>query len=145
VLHKAKKDEYTVRLKRAKSDQTKASKELARLDSMMMDAIDGKCVFSSQDLQRRMQTLKDSISELQEVIASTEHAMEESSILLRRIKDEYRQLETWAQVFHESSPDVKKMIASYMIERVTVSREYEVNVDLNITEAQFFGGMKMEL
>jgi site-specific DNA recombinase len=143
--YKAKTDEYSVKLKHAKADYAKLSKELSKLDSMMMDAMDGTCVFSPQDLQRRMQTIKESIAEVQGVIFSTERAMEDSHITLKRIQDECKQLATWAQVFHESSPDVKKMIASYMIERVTVSRDYEVNVDLNITESQFFGGMKMEL
>lgn len=92
-----------------------------------------------------MQALKISLVGTQEVIDTTEWAMENSNMMLRRIQDECRQLVTWAQVFHESSPDVKKMIAAYMIDRVTVSRDYEVKVELNVTEAQFLNGMGMEL
>jgi len=54
-------EEYEVRLRTAKTEYARMTKELARLDAMIMDAMDGHCIFSPQDLQRRMQATKTSL------------------------------------------------------------------------------------
>jgi len=143
--YQAKTAEYEVKLRAAKTEYSRLTKELARFDAMIMDALDGHCVFSPQDLQRRMQTIKTDLVGTQAMIDETQQALENNNLMLQRIQDECRQLVTWAQVFHESSPEVKKTIAAYMIERVTVSRDYQVKVELNVTEAQFRNGMEMAL
>ncbi len=49
---------------------------------------------------------------------------------------------SWADIFETASPK-EKMIASYMIKAVTVSRDYNLKVDFNISEAQYLNGMSM--
>ncbi len=92
-----------------------------------------------------MEAIKASLTDTQAVIDKTQQAMEDSKMMLQQTQDECRQLVAWAQVFHESAIDVKKMIASCMIGRVTVSRDYNINVELNVTKSQFFNGMEMAL
>ena len=58
------------------------------------------------------------------------------------MKTELRQLRTWADIFDSSEMDVKKMIASYIIKRVTVYRDYKIEMELNISVRQYLDGIE---
>ena len=37
----------------------------------------------------------------------------------------------------------KKMVASYLIKAVTLTRDYGIEIEFNVSEAQYLGGMEM--
>ena len=43
----------------------------------------------------------------------------------------------WAELFDDASTEAKQMIISNIVERVTVSRGYKIDVKLKLTARQF--------
>ena len=56
---------------------------------------------------------------------------------------EHQQILTWAELFDSAAIEEKKVIASYLIKAVTLTRGYGIQVDFNISEAQFLNGLEM--
>ncbi|MPN46675.1 hypothetical protein SDC9_194271 [bioreactor metagenome] len=69
--------------------------------------------------------------------------MTESEKLLEKIRQEHKQLVSWANVFSDASPEMQKMIATYMIKSVTIKENYDLDVELNVDEEQYSMGMSL--
>lgn len=130
-------------LKKAKADLIKGQKELSRWEDMMLDSMDGKCPFTPEQVRKRMDACGTIIQEQTEKVHSMEKELVETAALAAEIKEQHKRLLSWADIFETASPEEKKMIASYMIKAVTISRDYNLKVDFNISEAQYLDGMSM--
>jgi DNA repair exonuclease SbcCD ATPase subunit len=100
--------EYSIRLKNLKSDYEKKSKELMKLDEMILGASDGSNQFTPERLMRRMDTVEGELETLKVQISEVESKMEESSQLLDQIRKTYSDLISWADVFSGASNDMQK-------------------------------------
>ncbi len=47
------------------------------------------------------------------------------------------QLQSWSALYNDAEPSVKKMIATSLISRVTVSKDYSLDIQFNISYEQF--------
>lgn len=66
-----------------------------------------------------------------------------SAELAKELQEQHKKLLSWAEMFDSASPQEKKMVASYIIKAVTLTRDYGIQVEFNISEAQYLGGMEM--
>ncbi len=57
-------------------------------------------------------------------------------------KVEVLKIHTWSQIFDESDLDTKKMIANYMIKRITVFECYKLDIELDMHVQQFLNGLE---
>ena len=57
---------------------------------------------------------------------------------------QHRRLLSWADLFADAGPDEKKMVAANLIRAVRLSRGYSIEVEFNISEAQYLNGLAME-
>lgn len=130
-------------LKKAKSDLLKGQKELRRWEDLMLDSLDGKCPFTPDQIRKRMDTCEASIREQTEKVHSLEMELTETSAVAAELREQHRWLLSWAELFDAASIEEKKMIASKMIQAVTISRDYQLRVDFSISEAQYLNGMNM--
>lgn len=130
-------------LKKAKSDLLKGQKELRRWEDLMLDSLDGKCPFTPDQIRKRMDTCEASIREQTEKVHSLEMELTETSAVAAELREQHRRLLSWAELFDAASIEEKKMIASKMIQAVTISRDYQLRVDFSISEAQYLNGMNM--
>ena len=110
----------------------------------MLDSIEGTCVFSPEQIRRRMDAVQDTIDGLAEQIDVLRDQTAETENLAKEIKDSHQRLLSWAEMFDAASIEEKKMIASYLIKAVTLTRDYGIQVEFNMSEAQYLGGMEME-
>lgn len=69
--------------------------------------------------------------------------MSEAKTLSAEILAQHQQLLSWAELFDSASIDEKKLISSQMIKAVTLTRNYGIQIEFNISEAQFLNGMEM--
>ena len=69
--------------------------------------------------------------------------MGESQIITEKIMAQHQQLLSWAELFDSASIDEKKVIASQLIKAVTLTRNYGIQIEFSISEAQFLNGMEM--
>lgn len=139
----AKMKEYSIQLKKAKTEYTKKAKELSKLDAMMLGASEGTSEFTPARLTRRMNVVEGELEAFRSEINTLEMEMTESSMLLDQIRQEHKRFVSWANVFADASIETQKMIASYMIKSVSIGQDYELNMEFNFDEEQYTMGMSL--
>lgn len=135
--------QYQDKLKAAKAEYTKAAKELSKWEDMMLSSIEGTCVFSPEQVKKRMDVVQGKVDMLAQEIDSIQTAMSDAKSLSAEILSQHQQLLSWAELFDAATLDEKKVIASQMIKAVTLTRDYGIQIEFNISEAQFLNGMEM--
>lgn len=135
--------QYQQKLGKVKSDYAKAVKELTKWEDLMLDSIEGSCVFTPEQIKRRMDTVQLTINDLTGQITTLQEQADRSAEFTNEIQTQHQRLLSWAEMFDSASPQEKKMIASYMIKAVTLTRDYGIQVEFNISEAQYLNGMEM--
>ncbi len=83
------------------------------------------------------------MSDLSERIHELEEAAQNAESIANEIRQQHQKLLSWADMYASASPEEKKIVASYLIKAVTLSRGYELQVEFQINEAQFLQGMEM--
>lgn len=131
------------KLKRAKTDFTKATKELVKWESLMLDSIEGTCVFTPEQVKKRMDAVQDTINNLEKEIDRLQDEAAQAKNAADEIHEQHQRLLSWAKMYDGVSPEEKKVIASYIIKAVTVARNYDIQIEFNINEAQYLNGMEM--
>lgn len=135
--------QYQQKLKKAKADYTKAAKELSKWENLMLDSIEGTCVFTPMQIKNRMDAVQATLDELTQQITVLQEQATASAELANELQEQHKRLLSWAEMFDLASPQEKKMVASYIIKAVTLTRGYGIQVEFNISEAQYLGGMEM--
>lgn len=109
----------------------------------MLDSLDGKCPFTPEQVKSRLDSLKESMQSLSANIESLEYRLADNDRLTQELKDQHQQLLSWAEMFDSASPAERKLIASHLIKAVTLTRGYGIQIDFNISEAQYLTGMEL--
>lgn len=136
--------QYQRQLKKAKADHGKAVRELSKWEELMLDSIEGTCVFTPEQIKKRLDSTQEKIDELSQQIETRQDQLRESETLAGEILEQYQRLLSWADLYDDASPEEKRMIASYVVKAVTLSRGYDIQIDLNISEAQYLNGMELQ-
>lgn len=69
--------------------------------------------------------------------------LEETASLTEEIKAQHQQLLSWAELFDAASMAEKKIIAGHILKAVIVSRDYHIQIEFNISEADYLNGMQL--
>ena len=131
-------------LKQAKLELGKHRQELEKWENLMLDSIEGNCAFSQLQVKERMDTVKILIEEDTVKVDILQNELENIRDISEEIKIQHKQLISWAEVFDSASIEEKRMIASYIIKAVTITRDYNLKIEFNISEAQYLNGMQMK-
>lgn len=135
--------QYAAKLKQAKAEYAKASKEIGKWENLMLASIEGTCVFTPEQVKGRMDAVRENMNDLKDRIDEIEEQMSDASSMSKDIQEHHNRLLKWADMFETASLDEKRVVASYIIKAVTLSRDYNIKVEFNITEAQYLSGMDM--
>ena len=130
-------------LKAAKLEYTKAMKELSRWGDLMLDSLDGTCVFTPEQVKARLDAVQAKADEIAHQVQQLEEKSRQMKPAAADLLREHQQILTWAELFDSAAIEEKKVIASYLIKAVTLTRGYGIQVDFNISEAQFLNGLEM--
>ena len=137
-------EETRRRLRSAKAELDKNLRERDRLESLMLDAMDGACVFTPEQLKRRLDRLEESIQQNRNTAESLKRELEDVDAKTALLQQEHKQLSCWADLYDKATTAEKKMICGHMIRRVEISRGYGLQVEFTISEAQCLWGMEGE-
>lgn len=135
--------QYQQKLRKAKADYSKATSELTKWEDLMLDSLEGKCVFTPEQIKSRMESVREKVNGLIENIKTLQEQSSEAESIAHDLMNQHKRLLSWAEMFDSASPQEKKMIASYLIKAVTLTRGYGIRVEFNISEAQYLGGLEM--
>ena len=135
--------QYQQKLKKAKSDHTKYTRELSKWEGLMLDSLEGTCVFSPEQIKNRMDSVQQALTDLTGEIETLQLKANEAKEIADEIMEQHHRLLSWADMFANASQEEKKMIASYIMKAVTLTRDYGIQIEFNISEAQYLSGMEM--
>ena len=111
----------------------------------MLDSIEGNCVFTPEQIKRRMNAVQTTLDGLTQQITDLQEQAAASEALANELQEQHKRLLSWAEMFDSASPQEKKMVAFYLIKAVTLTRNYGIQVEFNISEAQYPGSWSVRL
>ena len=141
--HVDEKDFLEKQVKAVKAEYAKATKELSKWENLMLSSIEGTCVFTPEQVKKRMDAAQENVDALSQEIESLQSDMYDAQNLSDEIMVQHKQILSWAGLFDSANIDEKKVIASQLIKAVTLTRNYGIQIEFNISEAQFLNGMEM--
>jgi len=127
------------RQRAAEAKLTKLQADQLKLKAEIMKSINGESAFDTELLKEMMEENKRSQFETEEVIISykDEVAREESRI--NRMNKQFNDIRDWSEQFRMASLDMQKMILARLIERITVDRDYNIEIHYYVTAEDFCG------
>lgn len=128
-------------LHKAKAEKAKANKEYEALKSELLKAIQGKSELPKDVLSEMLEESRNKVLDSSKRVTELTLQLEQKNAIIADMKTEYDRIASWSEIFDQSDMAVKKMICSYIIERVVVHRGYELEVKLNINVEQFLNGI----
>ena len=130
-------------IRQAKLELSRKHIEQGRWEGLMLDSLDGKCPFTPEQVKSRLDSVKEAMTSLSVNIESLESRLADSDRLTQELKEQHQQLLSWAEMFDNATPAERKLIASHLIRAVTLTRGYGIQIDFNISEAQYLNGMEL--
>lgn len=128
-------------IKRAKSENAKANTEYESLKAEIVKAVQGRSKMPMDVLSELVDESRAKVVETSTRLTELLAAQNEADEQVDEMRAELQQIRTWREVFDTSDMDVKKMIANYIIKRVNVYRDYELEIVLNINIQQYMDGL----
>ena len=128
-------------LKYAKAEFTKATNEYNSLKDEVVRAVQGKSKFDAEVLSELVKAAQEKMSEASEKLSALNQEYANGHNRLKVIEEKYNRILKWSEIFDESPMEVKKMIASALINRVYVYANYRLEFEFNIDFEQFELGL----
>lgn len=126
---------------KAKTENFKANKEYEALKSELLKAIQGKSELPKYVLSEMLEEIRNKVLDSSKRVTDLTLQLEQKHSIIADMKAEYDRIASWSEIFNQSDMAVKKMICSYIIERVVVNRGYELEVKFSINVEQFLNGI----
>lgn len=116
---------------------TKNREQLTKLQLEIGKTLTGDSIYSPEDLNQAIQTIKSRITEAEEKLAELKAEEEQKQRGIDLITPTYNQFKSWADEFDTATLEQKKMIACHLFKRIEVGRDYKISVELNMSYQQF--------
>ncbi|MEA4946181.1 MAG: recombinase family protein [Oscillospiraceae bacterium] len=134
--------EKDIELARSKYEMAKAhvldkQKELDDYKGETLKIIRGQSKMSIDLLNTMVAETDVQIKEAQAIVDAAEAELQEFLETSEGIKREYDRLLSWADLYDKSTFEAKKMIISQFIRSVRVGRDYNIEVDFNVSFDEF--------
>lgn len=136
-------EQYRQQLQQTKTAHTKYQKELVKWESLMMDSMESGCAFTPEQVRRRMDDVQERLGTLNAEIVDLENRVLESREMAEEVRAQYQRLLSWGELFANASIDEKKVVTANLIKAVTITRNYGIQVEFRISEAQYLSGLEM--
>ena len=111
------------------AEDPKATDELNILKSEVVKAIQGESSFSTEMLSNLISEAGARCAELQDQYEAAQAAYEEGKEVLEDLKNQFNQIVSWSEMYDSASKETKKIIASHLIKRVDVYRNYKLHIN----------------
>lgn len=138
----ANQQEREIELAKAKHEMASAhyqaqSRELEDLRAETIKVIRGESKLNAELLNSLVEDASNRAQEAEAALTAAKEELDACIETNESIKREYDQILNWADLYDNSTFEAKKMIASQFIKRVRVYRDYELEIDLNISFEDF--------
>lgn len=128
-------------LQRTRSENTKANREYESLKGELLKSIQGKSELPKDILSEMLEETRQRVIDTSERVSALSTEVESGNSKVAEMQAEFNRIMSWSQIFDKSDIATKKMVCGYIIKRVTVHRDYQIDVEFNITIEQFLRGI----
>lgn len=128
-------------LKRARTENTKANTDYESLKAEVLKAVQGKSALPMEVLNEVLEETRQRVLDTSRRVTELTLELENENSRVAEMQAEFDRIATWSEIFDSSDIATKKMICGYIIKRVTVYRDYKLDVEFNITVKQFLNGI----
>ena len=105
----------------------------------MLKVIRGESVLDRETLNDLTQESKEALDEATDEYNNCAKAIDNAQEVHSTLKKEQDRILSWADMYDSSSHEAKKMIISKIVDRVTVRRNYDISIDLNLSYQDYMG------
>lgn len=133
-----------VELKNLRSEYAAAQKTLQKkvnsieaLKAEVVKAVSGESSFRPELLSGMIEAAEGEKERVEQIVAQALERLATSNNMVESFKEQHDRYVSWADIFDECEPSVKTLIICQLIDRINVSRGYEISVQLNVTMAQY--------
>lgn len=124
--------EQESRYKAAQREYAKAVDDIAELKSEVLKAIRGESKFSAELLSELISEAEKKLADIEAVKNSVKQGLEGCKNNIEEMKAKYDEVISWTELYDATDWSAKKMIVANLINRVEVSTDYQIHIDLNI-------------
>ena len=104
-----------------------------------MKSITGESTFDTDLLKEMMEENKQAQVATEQEILDCQNEVEDEEIRIAASATSYKNIQDWAEKFEGAPLDIKKMILARMIEKITVDRDYNIEIHFFVTVEDFDG------
>mgnify|MGYP006894406960 len=97
----------------------------------------GESTFDTDLLKKMLSDNTAALAQAESIMESCEADKDAEEERIQYLSQQYRSITDWAEEFDASDNDNKKMILARIIEKITVDRNYHLNITFFVTEESF--------
>jgi len=119
-------------LKRARTENTKANTDYESLKTEVLKAVQGKSALPMEVLNEVLEETRQRVLDTSRRVTELTLELENENSRVAEMQAEFDRIAIWSEIFDSSDIATMKMICGYIIKRVTVYRNYKLDVEFNI-------------
>ena len=135
--HKKEIELARIKLDQANSHLAEKQKDLSDYKAETLKVIRGQSNLSVELLNALVKETETMIALAQTRIDAAQTEYESLLASAENLRQEYDRLLTWADLFDTCSFEAKKMIVAQFVKAVRVSRDYNIEIDFNVSFEEF--------
>ena len=124
-------------LKAAKADYAKLQAQQTKLQQEVLKSLMGESTFDTDLLKKMLSDNTAALAQAESIMESCEADKDAEEERIQCLSQQYRSITDWAEEFDAADNDNKKMILARIIEKITVDRNYHLNITFFVTEESF--------
>lgn len=124
-------------LKAAKADYAKLQAQQTKLQQEVLKSLMGESTFDTDLLKKMLSDNTAALAQAEPIMESCEADKDAEEERIQYLSQQYRSITDWAEEFDAADNDNKKMILARIIEKITVDRNYHLNITFFVTEESF--------
>jgi len=132
------------RQKALRAELSKVQAALSALECEIVKSLQGESSFDADTINRLIREHRQNITDLNAELIPIEQSLAEKQDAVNSLSAEFLKISNWAATYDDAPLAAKKMIAAHLIDRITISRGYQIEVFFNITLEQFNLGLTSE-
>ena len=131
------KSKIAFQLRSAKSEHEKLLMQEERLRQEVMRSLMGESDFDTGMLKEMLEKNKADLAACEARIEELENEKGAEESRLKYLSSQYELINDWAAEFDAADNDTKKMILARLIEKITVDKDYHLNITFYVAADSF--------
>ena len=124
-------------VKNLTTEKERIERRLTELSVEVGKCLNGESAFTTDVLTMSINSTKDELNSIQKRLTECEKSLEEKNDVLNKLDYYYTQFTSWADEFDTATMEQKKMIICQLIKEIRVFKDYNIEIEFNISYRQF--------